>query len=102
MACAVMLSAALNLNLPVRTRELADMERLFDSEVGIDPVAANAFIDRIESLCKSLGIPARLRDIGVQREQLAALVPGSRGNSLSGNPRDVSDQKLAQILEEMW
>ena len=102
LACAVMLPAALSLNLPVRTRELADMERLFDPEVGIDPVAANAFMDRIESLCKSLGIPARLRDIGVKREQLAALVTGSRGNSMSGNPREVSDHKLAHILEEMW
>lgn len=102
LACAVMLPAALNLNLPVRTRELADMERLFDPEVGIDPVAANAFIDRIESLCESLGIPGRLRDIGVRHEQLAALVPASRGNSMSGNPREVSDHKLAQILEEMW
>ncbi len=102
LACAVMLPAALHLNLPVRTRELADLERLFEPEVGIDPVAANAFIDRIETLCESLNIPSRLRDIGVRREQLAALVPGSRGNSLSGNPRDVSDHKLAEILEAMW
>ena len=102
LACAVMLPAALNLNLPVRTRELADLERLFDPEVGIDPVAANAFIDRIESLCKSLSIPRRLRDIGVRHEQLATLVPASRGNSMSGNPRDISDHKLAQILEAMW
>ena len=102
LACAVMLPAALHLNLPVRTRELADLERLFDPEVGIDPVAANAFVDRIESLCESLNIPARLRDIGVKHEQLTALVAGSRGNSMSGNPRDVSDQKLAEILEEMW
>ena len=102
LACAVMLPAALNLNLPVCTRELADMERLFDPEVGIDPVAANAFIDRIESLCESLNIPARLRDIGVKHEQLVALVPGSQGNSMSGNPRNVSNSKLAQILEEMW
>ncbi|MBC8117022.1 MAG: iron-containing alcohol dehydrogenase [Candidatus Saccharimonas sp.] len=102
LACAVMLPAALQLNLPVRTRELADLERLFDPEVGIDPVAANAFVDRIESLCESLNIPARLRDIGVKHDQLAALVPGSRGNSMSGNPRDVSDQKLVEILEAMW
>jgi alcohol dehydrogenase class IV len=102
LACAVMLPAALYLNLPVRSRELADLERLFDPEVGIDPVAANAFIDRIESLCESLGIPKRLRDIGVKQEQLADLVAGSRGNSLSANPRDVSDHKLTEILEAMW
>ena len=102
LACAVMLPAALHLNLPARSRELADLERLFDPEVGNDSVAANAFVDRIETLCESLGIPARLRDIGVRHDQLAALVPGSRGNSMSGNPRDVSDQKLAGILEAMW
>ncbi len=102
LACAVMLPAALHLNLSVRTRELADLERLFDPEVGIDPVAANAFVDRMETLCESLNIPARLRDIGVRREQLPALVPGSRGNSMSGNPRDVGDHKLAEILEAMW
>lgn len=102
LACAVMLPAALHLNLPVRQKELAEIERLFDPEIGIDPVAANAFVDRIESLCESLSIPRRLRDIGVTRDQLPALVTGSRGNSMSGNPRDVSDAKLTQILEEMW
>ncbi|MBM4077920.1 MAG: iron-containing alcohol dehydrogenase, partial [Planctomycetes bacterium] len=57
---------------------------------------------RIEGLCIDLKIPSRLRDLGVERKQIPALVSGSRGNSMSGNPRDVSDDRLAQILEQMW
>ena len=102
LACAVMLPSALNWNLPVRTRELAELERLFDADAGIDPIAANAFVDRIETLCETLAIPKRLRDIGVHRDQLPLLVSGSRGNSMSGNPREIRDDKLADILHEMW
>ena len=40
LACAVMLPSALNWNLPVRTRELAELERLFDADAGIDPIDA--------------------------------------------------------------
>lgn len=102
LACAVMLPAALQFNLPVRTRELAELERLFDPDAGADPVAANAFIDRVQTLCETLGIPTRLSALGVKQEQLSLLVSGSRGNSMSANPRDASDAKLEQILRDMW
>lgn len=102
LACAVLLPTALHVNMPVRTREFAELERLFDPDVGQDIVAANAFVDRIESLCELLEVPSRLRDLGVRQDQLAELVPGSRGNSMSGNPREISDDKLAQILDSLW
>ena len=102
LACAVLLPAALHVNLSVCTRQFAELERLFDPDSGHDTVAANAFVDRIESLCALLEIPSRLRDLGVRQDQLAELVPGSRGNSMSGNPREISDQKLAQIIEGLW
>ena len=102
LACAVLLPAALHVNLSVCTRQFAELERLFDPDCGHDTVAANAFIERIESLCALLEIPSRLRDLGVRQDQLAELVPGSRGNSMSGNPRDLSDQKLTQLIEGLW
>jgi alcohol dehydrogenase class IV len=102
LACAVLLPAALHVNLPVCTRQFAELERLFDPEAEHHTVAANAFIDRIEALCEQLEVPSRLRDLGVQQSQLADLVTGSRGNSMSGNPRELSDAKLTQILNELW
>ncbi len=102
LACAVLLPAALHVNLSVCTRQFAELERLFDPDSGHDTVAANAFVDRIESLCALLEIPSRLRDLGVRQDQLADLVPGSRGNSMSGNPRELSDHKLGQIINDLW
>jgi alcohol dehydrogenase class IV len=101
LACAVMLPAALRLNRDVSRDRLAELEGIFDTS-GSSETAADRFIDRIEILCHEVGIPSRLRDIGVSKEHLPALVPGSRGSSMSGNPRDVSDEELTEILEALW
>ncbi|NJK46704.1 MAG: iron-containing alcohol dehydrogenase, partial [Pleurocapsa sp. SU_196_0] len=48
----------------------------------------------IEELNRRLQIPSRLSELGVKRSHIRELVPASRGNSMSGNPRDVSDDDL--------
>ncbi len=102
LACAVMLPTALRVNREVSQTRLAELERLFDQSNSRDALAADCFIKRIEQLCRSVGIPERLRDIDVKRVQLQGLVAGSRGNSMSGNPRDVSDDELHALLEQLW
>lgn len=102
LACAVMLPSALRMNQEVSQTQLAQLEHLFDPSLTDAANAASRFIERIENLCRTVGIPSRLRDIGVRRDQIAVLVPGSRGNSMSGNPRDVSDGELRQLLEQLW
>ncbi|HTQ37858.1 MAG TPA: iron-containing alcohol dehydrogenase [Pirellulales bacterium] len=103
LACAVMLPMALKANREVSEAELAALARVacrgsFQS----DAEAANAFVQCIERLTGELSIPTRLRDLGVRREQIPALVAGSHGNSLAGNPREVNDEELASLLEAMW
>ena len=63
--------------------------------------AAEAAIEAIARLCDELRIPRTLSELGVAGEQLPALVHSSRGNSMDGNPRDVSDEELHAILEQM-
>jgi alcohol dehydrogenase class IV len=63
--------------------------------------AAEMLIERIEKLCREVGIPQRLGQIGVRPEQIPDLVRDSRGSSMSGNPRELSDDELAEILEHM-
>ena len=46
-------------------------------------------------------MPRRLGELGASRDQIAALVPASRGSSMSGNPRELSDAELTQILEQL-
>ena len=102
-ACAVVLPAALRFNRPNCERELADLARIvWDEAFPSATVAADAFVARIEELCRAVDIPARLRDIKVSREQLPAIVASSHGNSLDGNPVTVSDDQLLAVLERMW
>jgi len=103
LACAVMLPPTLRYNLPVKEQELAELGRVCLTDLrGSDAEIARRFIDAVAQLCLAVGIPTRLRDIGVPREQIAALVPASQGNSLSANPRDLTPYDLQHLLESLW
>lgn len=102
LACAVMLPAALRFNAPARPAEILRLAEVVTGRHWSQASdAADALIAGMEELCGTLGIPRRLRDLGVRREQLPELVRGSRGNSLSTNPRDITDEELKNLLEEM-
>ncbi|MGQ0633751.1 MAG: iron-containing alcohol dehydrogenase [Planctomycetaceae bacterium] len=115
LACAVMLPVAVRVNIEVpeaqqrlyglsfgfANQEL--MERLLPegrSEFVIDEMI-RAAQEKIDSLLERLHIPRRLSEIGVRREQIPDIVRDSRGNSMSGNPRELSDDELTRILEDM-
>jgi alcohol dehydrogenase class IV len=102
LACAVMLPMALRVNRAVRSRELADLARmLLPGSFVSEEHAIDAFLERIQSLNDQLGIPRRLSALGVRREQVLELAESSQGNSMAGNPRDVSEDELVELLEEM-
>jgi len=102
LACAVMLPAALRVNRTAREPELARIGEILTGRTWPNTAcAADAALVAIDDLCQAVGIPRRLSELGVTREVLPALVAGSRGNSMNGNPRDVSDQELIEILEGM-
>ncbi len=103
LACAVMLPAALRTNRSVRLAELAELARMvLKCTASTTEAAADRLIETVMELCHEVNIPSRLRDLGVTREQLPELVPGSRGNSMSGNPRELSDAELLDLLETLW
>jgi len=103
LACAVMLPAALRVNRDTCRADLARLAEVFCGQrFDSEDLAADACVAAVEALCRDVGIPPRLRDVGVRREQIPALVSASRGNSMSANPRDVSDAELARILEAMF
>jgi alcohol dehydrogenase class IV len=102
LACAVMLPAALRVNRDVCLTEIARLSRLeSDDRSQDDAAAADRFIARINELTKRISIPSRLSQLGVRPEQIPAIVKGSRGNSMDGNPQDVSDAELSNLLSRM-
>ena len=103
LACATLLPTALRVNRSHCESALTEMAPLFESRDWPTPAAAAEFtIEAITQLGRDLGVPQRLRDLGVRQDQLAELVPASRGNSMSGNPRPLSDAELRDILEALW
>lgn len=114
LACAVMLPSALELNRDVAKADLTLFGRELDrwllgnsktpsaDQTCSDEVALMRLQDTIRSLNQHLHIPSRLSQLGVTREQLPAIAKSSRGNSMDGNPRDVSDDELLATLERIW
>jgi alcohol dehydrogenase class IV len=102
-ACALMLPIALRVNAEVRQEDLARLYRvLFGQDRPIEPrEAAERLADEIEKLCTTVGVPRRLSDLGVAADQIPAIVASSRGSSMNGNPRELSDDELTHILEEI-
>jgi len=102
-ACALLLPVALRVNCEVRKPELAMLSRLLfgRAAAGSDDDAVRVLIHEIEALCDRVHVPRRLADVGVTREQIPAIVESSRGSSMSGNPKDLSDEELTRILEDL-
>lgn len=101
LACGVMLPWALRVNRLVCTTQYAELAGALG--LPTEPsaaVAADAFVEFIERLCREVGLPTRLADLGVRPDQISDLVRSSRGNSMDGNPRLVSDEELAALIEE--
>ena len=103
LACAVMLPVTLRVNSEVRQTELARLAHLlFGESARRSPAeAVEVLIDEMQKLCDRVGVPRRLSALGVSRQQIPAIVQDSRGSSMSGNPRELSDDALTAILEQM-
>ena len=101
LACAVMLPVALRVNREVSRDRLAMLAIATGLASGVDARSAvDALVVRIDQINQRLGIPRRLSQLGVQAADLPALVRDSRGNSMDGNPRTLSDDELFTIFEE--
>lgn len=102
LACAVMLPSALKANREISQSGLARLARYaMNLSEPDDTTAAQQLIDHVIALCGRLNVPQSLNELGVRREQLSALVQGSHGNSLNGNPRTIDDAELHALLEAM-
>lgn len=99
LACAMMLPVALRVNRPHCQAELAQLARgALDGRWQSDAEAADAFVAAIDGLAAKLGVPKRLSELGVRREQIPDLVAGARGNSMNGNPVQLSDAEFERLL----
>lgn len=110
LACAVMLPVAFRVNRQhadtALQRHFSDLSIAILGDATLRPGQGTVrTTDRakhtLDVLADELMIPQRLSQIGVKRRQIPAIVRDSRGSSMSGNPRTLTDDELTTILEEM-
>jgi len=102
LACATMLPIALTANLKIGHplhMFLIQISMFLSDDRSLSPEDREMLaIDKIRQVNQRMGIPSRLGELGVTAEQIPDIVRSSRGNSMDGNPRDISDEELDAIL----
>jgi alcohol dehydrogenase class IV len=98
----LLLPYVMQFNLPARLKEFASIARLLGEDVsGLDEAAAAAkAVTAVERLRRDIGIPERLRDLGVQAAQLRPFAQKAFTikRILRVNPRPVTADDLEAIL----
>lgn len=102
----LLLPYVMRFNLPARTREFAAIARLLGEDVAGLPEAqaAERAVVAVEKLRADIGVPTRLRDLGVREEQLRSFADKAFGikRILRVNPRKVSADDLEEILRSAY
>lgn len=98
----LLLPFVMRYNLPACHHQLAVIARLVGADVEgkSEDAAAEAAITAVEQLRQDIGIPLRLRDLGVKEEQLRSFAEKASGikRILRVNPRPVTADDLEGIL----
>lgn len=93
-------------NLPVRVKEFAAIAEALGEEIEGLPLreAAELAVEAVKELKRDIGIPERLRDIGVKREDLDEIAQKSVGIArlMRYQPRPMSLERAKEILESAF
>ncbi|MEX0713250.1 MAG: iron-containing alcohol dehydrogenase, partial [Pirellulales bacterium] len=102
----LLLPFVMEFNRPARQREFARIARLLGEDTsGLDEAGASRrAVAAVERLKATIGIPERLRQLGVRREQLAGFAEKALGikRILRVNPRPVTYDDVLGIFEAAW
>ena len=93
--CAVLLPHILKFNAPVCEEPLGELA------VATGFGTAKEFVEEIIRICRELGIPANFREYGLNDTHFPFIIEKCRSNSMSGNPRPMSDEEVAELLADL-
>jgi len=102
LACAALLPVALRVNQKIAEHDLATLDQVLDGKPLPPPESAQRLIERIEGLCRLAGTPTHLYEFGLKKERLSWLAEHSGGNSMKGNPVQLSPAELGDVLESVF
>jgi alcohol dehydrogenase class IV len=102
----LLLPFVMRYNLPAKRRAFAEIAKLLGEDVsGLDEAtAAERAVAAVERLKSEIGIPARLRDLGVREEQLPPFAEKAFAvkRLMRVNPRYPTQDEIEQIYRQAW
>jgi alcohol dehydrogenase class IV len=100
---ALLLPHTMRFNVPVTGARLALIADALDGGSTGQGAAEDRAVAAVERMLGSLDVPARLRDVGVEREALPEIVDAAIDDwSITRVPRAVQRQDLSDLLEAAW
>ena len=102
-ALAAVLPSVMNFNLSVRRSELSQVGvALGAAPEGADGAAAEAAVERVRSLLRTLRMPTGLGELGLSQNEVPALVTGALEDVvLANNPMQPTSAELTAIVESL-
>jgi len=102
----LLLPHVMRFNLPVRKRELARIAALLGENVSglSEESAAERAVAAVDRLRADIGVPGRLRDVGVQESMLPAFAEKASGirRILRVNPRTVTKEEVLNLYRAAY
>lgn len=104
LANGVLLASGLRFNLRAATQRLAEVGEALGAGRGGDVDSkALAAIEFIEDLSGRLGLPRRLRDLGIPRESLGEIAQAAvQDGAMFTNPRQAEAEEIQAMLEDIY
>ena len=103
LGCGLLLPYVMRFNAPARPQQMARIADLLGEDLAglAPPDAATLAADAVDRLKTDIGIPARLRDVGLTEAQLPTMAETALGvhRVLRVNPRRVTQEDLHGILQ---
>ncbi len=99
--CAILLPHMMRYNSYWVLHKLARIGFVMGDAVGTEENWAGRAIKEIEELNREFGIPPDLKSLNIPEEEYDLLVKMSMGNSMYGNPIEITRSKARNILEQL-
>lgn len=102
---ALILPQVMEFNLNANQEKFAKIAELMGEDVKNLNVnqASKKSVSAAKELSKNVGLPQALREVGVQRKDIPALVEiACKWANKSGNPREVSEEQLRALYEKAY
>lgn len=88
--------------VPNRVRRIADAMGVNTTDRDDDWVVQKV-LGEIRKLQTAIDVPYRLRDVDVNRDDIAVMAEiAARDSAMASNPRDVTEADIQNILESAW